>query len=194
MRDLIKMVVVLTVICACSALVLSFANQATREQREYQVLKYVKEPSIKAVLTGYDNDPIKDRVTLKMGTDKKGKPIRKNIFPAKKGGKVIALAYGSAATGYHGLIEVMVGIDINGKITGVSIMTHTETPGLGARVVEPAFTGQFKGLVLSDALKVKKDGGKIDSVSGATFSSRGVVTAVRQALESFSKIKKEVIS
>ncbi len=192
MRDLIKMVVVLTAICGVSGLVLSYTNQATKAPREYQLLKYVKGPSIKAVLGGYDNDPIKDKIVLNMGKDKKGKPILKNIFPARKGGKLVGLAYGSAATGYHGPIDVMVGFDPKGKISGISIMTHSETPGLGARIVEPAFTKQFKGLTLSGDLNLTAKGGKIDSVSGATHSSEGTVEAVRKALELFPTVKKEV--
>ncbi len=192
MRDLIRMVVVLTVICGASGFVLSYVDQITKAPREYQLLKYVKEPSIKAVLPKYDNDPIKDRVQVKIGTDAKGKPIMKTIFPAKENGKVIAVAYDASATGYHGPISVMVGINAAGKITGLSIMTHTETPGLGARVVEPAFTGQFAGLPLSGELKVAAEGGKINAVSGATISSKGVVAAARQALKEFPLVKKEV--
>ncbi|RLB19199.1 MAG: electron transporter RnfG [Deltaproteobacteria bacterium] len=192
MRDLIKMVVVLTVICGASGLVLSYSNKATKAPREYQLLKYVQEPSIKAVLNSFDNDPIKDRIVVKIGKDEKGNPVEKNIFPAKKGDKVIGLAYSSAATGYHGRIDVMVGIDPTGKVTGISIMTHTETPGLGARIVEPAFTKQFKGFTLSPELNLSAKGGKIDGVSGATHSSEGVVEAVRKALELFPRVKKEV--
>jgi len=194
LRDLVKMVVVLTVICSASGLVLSYVNEATKEPREYQLLKYVKGPSIKAVLPeGYENDPITDKIVLKMGTDEKGHPVEKTIFPARKGGKIVALAYDSAAPGYHGNIAVMVGVDLEGKLTGVSIMTHTETPGLGARVVEPQFTQQFKGLTLSEELDLSTRGGRIDGISGATLSSNGVVNAVRQALEQFPKIKEEVL-
>jgi electron transport complex protein RnfG len=192
LRDLVKMVVVLTVICACSALLLSYANKATQPQREYQLLKYVKEPSIKAVLSGYNNDPIKDRVVVTVGKDEKGKPIQKTIFPAKENGKLVALAYGSSATGYHGPIEVMVGVSTQGKVTGIAIMTHSETPGLGARIAEPGFTKQFQNMDLSPALNLSAQGGKIDAVSGASTSSKGVVTAVRDALKLFPKIEKEV--
>lgn len=192
MRDLIKMVVVLTVICGASGLVLSYTNKATKAPREYQLLKYVQEPSIKAVLNAYDNDPIKDRITIKTGKDEKGNPVEKNIFPAKKGSKVVGYAYSSAANGYHGLIDVMVGVDPEGKVTGISIMTHSETPGLGAKIVEPKFTKQFKGATLSSELNTTAKGGKIDGVSGATHSSEGVVEAVRKALELFPKVKKEV--
>ncbi|MBW1731909.1 MAG: RnfABCDGE type electron transport complex subunit G [Deltaproteobacteria bacterium] len=192
MRELFRMVFVLTAICAISALVLAYANKATRAAREYQLLKYVEEPSIREVLKGYDNDPIKDRVEMFIGRDNKGKPIRETIFPAKKNGKLIGMAYSTEGHGYHGTIEVMVGVDMNGTITGISIMQHSETPGLGARVVEPKFRDQFKGLKLSGDLNLSTEGGKIDGVSGATYSSKGVVSAVRKALELFPRAKKEV--
>lgn len=190
MRDLVKMVVVLTVICATSGLVLSYVNEATKAPREYQLLTYVKGPSVQAVLPEHDNDPITDKIVLPMGKDDKGKAILKTIFPAKKGARIVGLAYDATAGGYHGPIGLMIGVDPNGTLTGVSIMTHTETPGLGARIVEPAFTKQFKGL--SGSVKLSNDGGKVDGVSGATFSSKGAVAAVNDALAMFPTINKEV--
>ena len=192
MRDIIKMVVVLTVICVASAFSLAYVNNVTKAPREYQLLKFVQEPSIKAVLSGYDNDPIKELVKIPMGKDEKGREIFLNVFPAKKDGKIFAVAYAAASRGYHDLIDVMVGIDKDAKLTGVSIMTHSETPGLGARVVEPKFTSQFKGFDLSGDLNLTGKGGKVEGITGATLSSTGVVNAVRQALEEFPKVKKEV--
>ena len=190
MRDLIKMVVVLLVICTTSGVVLSYVNEATTAPREYQYIKFVQEPSIKAVLSDYDNDPVKERIKLAVGEDEEGNPIELVVFPAKKGGETQAIAYSAAAKGYHDLIEVMVGVDPEGKLTGISIMTHTETPGLGARIVEPDFTDQFAGLDL-ETTKLSAEGGKVDTLSGATFSTVGVITAVGAALEQFPQIKKE---
>lgn len=190
MRDLIKMVVVLLVICTTSGVVLSYVNEATIAPREYQYIKFVQEPSIKAVLSDYDNDPVKERIKLAVGEDEEGNPLEIVVFPAKKGGATQAIAYSAAAKGYHDLIEVMVGVGPEGKLTGISIMTHTETPGLGARIVEPEFTDQFAGLDL-DTTKLSAEGGKVDTLSGATFSTVGVITAVGAALEQFPQIKKE---
>lgn len=190
MRDLIKMVVVLLVICTTSGVVLSYVNEATKAPREYQYIKFVQEPSIKAVLSDYDNDPVKERIKLAVGEDEEGNPIEIVVFPAKKGGETQAIAYSAAAKGYHDLIEVMVGVGPEGKLTGISIMTHTETPGLGARIVEPEFTDQFAGLDL-ETTKLSAEGGKVDALSGATFSTVGVITAVGAALEQFPQIKKE---
>ena len=80
MRDLIKMVVVLAVICTTSGVVLSYVNQATEAPREYQYIKFVQEPSMKAVLSDYDNDPIQDRVKLAMGEDEEGNPLELVIW------------------------------------------------------------------------------------------------------------------
>ncbi len=190
MRDLIKMVVVLFVICATSGVVLSYVNEATKAPREYQYIKFVQEPSMKAVLRDFENDPIKERINVVVGEDKEGNPIEKVVFPAKKGGKTEAVAFSASAKGYHDLIEVMVGVGPDGKLTGISIMSHTETPGLGARIVEAGFTDQFAGLDL-DTAKLSAEGGKVDALSGATFSTVGVVTAVTEALEQFPKIKEE---
>ena len=190
MRDLIKMVVVLFVICSTSGVVLSYVNEVTEEPREYSYIKFVQEPSMKAVLSDYDNDPIKERIKLAVGEDEEGNPVEVVVFPAKKGGKTEAIAYSAAAKGYHDLIEVMIGVGPDGKLTGISIMTHTETPGLGARIVEPEFTDQFAGLDL-DTTKLAADGGKVDTLSGATFSTVGVIAAVSAALEQFPQIKKE---
>jgi electron transport complex protein RnfG len=145
---------------------------------------------MKAVLSDFDNDPIKERIKLVLGEDDEGNPIEKVIFPAKKGGKIQTVAYSAAAKGYHDLIEVMVGVGPEGNLTGISIMTHTETPGLGALIVEPEFTDQFKGLDL-DTTKLSAEGGQVDTLSGATFSTVGVIAAVSAALEQFPQIKKE---
>lgn len=194
MRELVRMVVVLAAICACSGLVLSFTSQATQVQRENQLLKFVKGPSIQAVFSDcdYDNDPIQDRMALSVGTDKDGNPLEKIIFLAKKGGQVVAVAYASSGSGYGGEIEVMVGLSMDGELTGISVMTHSETPGLGARITETVFTEQFRGLPLEEGVQLSSDGGAIDGVSGASFSSKGVISAINAAMELFSKVKEEV--
>lgn len=192
MRDLIKMVVVLTAICAGSALVLSYTNKATEVQREYQLLKYVKGPSILAVLSDYDNDPIKEAVVVDIGKDEEGNPALKTVFPAKKDGKLIAVAYDTADDkGYGGAIDIMVGMDIAGDFTGIAIMTSSESPGYGAEASKPAFTNQFKGMHSKD-INLAADGGKIDAVSGATITSKAIVRALKRAVEIFPAIKKEV--
>lgn len=191
MRDIIKMLVVLTVICAVSGFALALVHDVTREPIEYSRLKFVKEPAVKAVLSGYQNDPIKDRLSIPMGTDKKGKPVKLIVFPAKKDGKTFAVAFESSAGGYHGDIGVMVGINLNTKkLNGISIVSHTETPGLGARIVEPNFTGSFKDKAIDKDLGV----GDINALSGATFSTKGVLAAVNKARETLGKYRDKMVN
>ena len=191
MRDLVKMVVVLLMICTLSGVALSYVNEVTKEPREYSYVKFVQEPSMKAVLSDYDNDPIKDRMSVALGEDEKGRSIEKVVLPAKKDGKTFAVAYGVAAMGHIDLIEVMVGFKPDGEVIGISIMRNIETPGLGSRIAEPEFTEQFTGIDL-ETNKLSPEGGKIDAISGATNSSIGVIQAVAVALQQFPQIQKEV--
>lgn len=84
--------------------------------------------------------------------------------------------------GYGGPIEMLLGIDDQGKVTGVKIMNHRETPGLGANIAKPEFLKQFVGKSAGDPLEPKKD---IDAITGATISSRAVCQGVKNALEKF---------
>ena len=91
-----------------------------------------------------------------------------------------------ATPGFGGNITMMVGISKDGAITGISIISHTETAGLGSVAAEDsakgtAFRTQFAGI--SEAVSVDKDGGQIDSLTGATISSRAVTQGVNAAME-----------
>lgn len=101
---------------------------------------------------------------------------KQEVLPASSKGKAIAVS----PRGYGGPIEMMVGIDEKGKISGVKILSHRETPGLGANIVKPKFLEQFKGKTLKDPIEPKKD---IDAVTGATISSRAVCAGVKEALK-----------
>ena len=183
MRDIIRMVVVLTSIAAASGIALSAVYRITREPIEYQGIKFVKEPAVKKVLTGYDNDPIADRKKIVVGTDERGRPREVTVFPAKRGGEVFAVAIEGRGKGYHGTIGVMVGIGKDGGVLDIGITSHSETPGVGSKVTEPSFTDQFRGLKGTVA---------VDALSGATYSSRGVVMAVEQAVGYVEKFKGEL--
>ncbi|MBC8387261.1 MAG: RnfABCDGE type electron transport complex subunit G [Actinobacteria bacterium] len=90
-------------------------------------------------------------------------------------------AFIASGSGYGGNIDILVGLDNSFGIKGVSILSQTETPGLGSRITESLFTDQFKGLSLSD-ITLKSEGGKIDAITGATISSRAVVNAIKEKM------------
>lgn len=185
MRDILKMITVLTLIGAASGLALSVIYKVTKAPIEYQTIKFIKEPAVKKVLTGYDNDPILDRKKITIGEDERGRPIELIIFPAKKAGKTFAVALEGKGKGFAGLIGVMVGVSKDGKLLDIGITSHSETPGIGSRVAEASFTEKFKGLKA-------EVGVKIDSISGATYSSKGVIAAVNQAIGYVNNFSKEI--
>ena len=87
--------------------------------------------------------------------------------------------------GFNGAVTMMVGVDNDGKVLGISIISHTETAGLGATAAAStsageAFRGQFAGM--SGTVTVTKDGGQVDAITGATITSRAVCTGVSAAL------------
>ena len=87
--------------------------------------------------------------------------------------------------GFDNTITMMVGVDNDGKVLGISIISHTETAGLGAVAAAgtpagEAFRGQFVGT--SGSVAVSKDGGELDSITGATITSRAVCDGVNAAL------------
>jgi len=175
----------LTLIGAASGLTLSAIYGLTKAPIEYQTIKFVKEPAVKKVLTGYDNDPILDRTTITVGTDERGRPIERVVFPAKKNGETFAVAIEGQGRGYHGTIGVMVGVSKDGAITDIGITSHSETPGIGSRVTEEAFTSRFTGQPITGEIQV-------DGISGATYSSKGVMSAVTEAVGYVTKFKQEL--
>lgn len=104
-------------------------------------------------------------------------------YEAKKDGETIGYVAKATADGYGGKIEVTVGIDNNGMITGISCggSGFSETPGLGAKVKEASFSDQFAGM--SAPVSITKDGGQVDSVTAASRSSRAVCKAVNAACD-----------
>ncbi|BDQ36192.1 electron transport complex subunit G [Pseudodesulfovibrio nedwellii] len=185
MKEMLKMMIVLSLICGLSGVTLAALKQATAPIIEEQVLTFVQAPAIESVLHKYNNNPIKDRKKFKMD----GKTI--TVFPAIHDGELTAVAFETSGRGYGGNIGVMVGFDIKSDtLSGIGITTMKETPGLGSRVASHGFTTQFKEHPL-DSMNLKKNGGSIDAVAGATISSTGTVSAVQNAIVIFNSLKSE---
>ncbi len=104
-----------------------------------------------------------------------------DIYIIYKGGEKVGYAFTAYGSGYGGEIEILVGLDNSFKISGVSIISQTETPGLGARITEDSFTDQFKGMSVNE-IGLKSENGKIDAITGATISSTAVVDAIRDGM------------
>ena len=142
----------------------------------------------------HDNNPVLDTVNLK---NEEGKDV--TVFRARKGNEITGLAYEIYGSGYAGEIKLMLGVDPTGKVLGVRVLAHKETPGLGDKIDTKKtdwilkFTGLSLGNPLEEQWKVKKDGGQFDQFSGATITPRGVVLAIRKGLDFFTAHKGDML-
>jgi electron transport complex protein RnfG len=188
MRDMIKMIVVLTVLDAFSGGLLAAVRIGTMEKIQYQQLQFIKGPAIKDILKGSSNDPIVDRFAIKDGD------VERSFFVGVFDGKPKAVAFESSGKGFGGELGLMVGVNVeDDKLVGVGVTTHKETPGLGSKAkTDVKFGAQFKGMLLKDAFKVSADGGKVNAISGATVTSRGVCAGLTQAVEVYARLKPQV--
>lgn len=99
-------------------------------------------------------------------------------------GEVLAYAVKSSVSGFGGLLTLMVGVLPDGTIYNTKVLSHNETPGLGAKCdSDPKFTAQWKNFPASGVLAVKKDGGDVDAITASTISSRAYALAVSGARE-----------
>jgi electron transport complex protein RnfG len=146
----------------------------------------------------YDNDIIRNAVeqppVAELGTSE---PTL--VYRALKDGKFVAAVFEIIAPdGYAGKIKLLVAIKVNGEVSGVRVVTHKETPGLGdyIEIARSNWIKIFDGTSLdkheSKEWNVKKDGGQFDYMTGATITPRAVIKAVHKALVWFSPNREKI--
>jgi electron transport complex protein RnfG len=173
----LNMLLTLSIVTAVAALSLGFVYEKTKEPIAQAKLEKQKR-AIKAVTGDYTNDPLADAYVPEVMP-------QLTFYPVKNDGVVTSVAIKTFCNnGYSGRIELIVGVDTVGQIINVSVLDHKETPGLGSKISDPEFIGQFIGQTSSSMkYQVDKDGGDVDAISGATISSRSFTSAVIKALE-----------
>ncbi|NQU38746.1 MAG: RnfABCDGE type electron transport complex subunit G [Lentisphaerae bacterium] len=181
MKESIKLVVVLTIICTIAGALLAVVKDVTSESMQAAAQKE-KNDAIKKVLPTCDNDPVADAIAL----DVNG--IVWTFFVARDSNGFLGAAFESTSSkGYGGDIAIMVGVNANGTVQAVEVLSHKETPGLGAWISGEAFRSQFVGRSIADtSWAVAKDGGDIDQITAATISSRAVTEAVKAGLDIYT--------
>ncbi len=90
----------------------------------------------------------------------------------------VGFAYLAVGKGYGGYIDILVGLENETTLRGISVIKHLESPGLGAKITENEYREQYVGLNINDAM-LKYDGGQIDAITGASISSRAVANTVK---------------
>ena len=181
MKDILKLGVTLFAICAVAALVLGVTNNITApviEERNIQASNEAR----KIVLS--EADEFKE-------LDGMNSDIVLEVYEGIKDGQVIGYTIKTSSKGYGGAIELMVGISKDGKITGVEIGNHSETPGLGSKATEPMFKNQYLDKDVSNSLLVVKgsanNDNEISAISGATITSNGVTSGVNAAMKIYNE-------
>jgi electron transport complex protein RnfG len=192
LRDIIKPTIVLFLICTIVTMALALTNFATKDAIASQV-RMQEETARKEVFSdAEDFEEIQELESI-LSAEEDGRLVKK-AYNCLKDGEVIGRVYSVESKGYGGFISIAVGIDNSGKTTGVKIVSHSETPGLGSKAKDEPFISQLVGISPKEPLTVVKIGGskeeEIDAVSGATISSKAVVKAVQDAIDIDSEIKK----
>ena len=186
MRNVFRLAAVLLTICVTTSGLLAFVDALTSVQIERNAAAEASRLQAEALV-----GPGK---TVEFGEAKEvGRLV---CHQGTMGGSPVGTVFTVISDkGYGGPIKIIVGVDPTGeKITGVQIAEHTETPGLGASIVqvrtgedEPWFLKQFRGLAV-DEIALKPEG-LIDAITAATISSTAVTDAVREGFEEFVKAR-----
>lgn len=185
----IKSGITLALIAAvCTALV-ALTYQVTRERIAANEQAWL-EQSLQPALSGlfFDSGVSESMLTIPAPHELPGSEdaVIYRVFSGDS--PVAALFVISARDGYAGAIRLLVGIDINGAITGVHVLAHRETPGLGDRIEtgKSDWVGQFDGRSLGDPVadgwRIRRDGGEYDQLTGASVTPRAVIKALKETL------------
>jgi electron transport complex protein RnfG len=188
MKNSFQLIGSLTVICLISGALLAFVHSATSEKIA-EVAQARTDAAASDVLPPHASvlepiDIVYENQTYRF------RPA--NTEDGSLAGFAIEMR---SQAGYGGEIRMMLGIDAKGHTTGLAILPgHKETPGLGAKITEPAFQNAFTNKpLLETKWAVVKDGGVIDEITAATISSRAVTEAVASAAKAFSANQDKLI-
>ncbi len=188
----IKSGITLAVIAAiCTALV-ALTYQVTHERIAANEQAWL-EQSLQPVLSGlfFDSGVSESRVTIPAPHELPGSEDGVIYRVYSGDSPVAALFVISARDGYAGAIRLLVGMDINGAVTGVHVLEHRETPGLGDRIESTKsdwvkqFDGRSLGDPVADGWKIKRDGGEFDQLTGASVTPRAIIKAIKETLVYF---------
>ncbi len=189
MGEMIKMVVVLTLLSVISGGGLKWYEEFTKPKIEDAEMKLVKGPAVLEIMKGSQNDPINQRFKIPNGD------AEQTIFVGKFDGKLNTIALETQVNGFADKVGLMVAINLdNDTLKGIGVTTHKETPGLGGNAkADPSFAAQFKGKSIANDIKVTNDGGEINAISGATITSRAVCKGTMQAIATYNQLKPQIL-
>lgn len=168
MSEIIKLTLTLVIISIAAGIAIAFTNGKTADKIAEQKLQ-AEQIALKSVFTEGSEISVIEHDTI----------IGEKYWTSSKGGKLTGYAFKGSSKGFSGDIEFIAGVDLDGKILGLVILSQTETPGLGTRVEEvvskkyiwnafskngngsksePWFTEQFRGITVREDISIDKSG------------------------------------
>lgn len=189
-----------TIAAICTALV-AFTYQLTDERIRANEQAWL-EQNLQPALAGirYDSGILSSKVTMTAPHALPGSEDALVYRVYAEGVPVAALFVVSARDGYAGPIRLLVGVGVDGRVTGVHVLEHRETPGLGDLVEtsKSDWSGQFMGRSIGDPVAsgwaIQRDGGTFDQLTGASVTPRAIVEAIYQTLEYFAANREQVFA
>ncbi len=178
-KEFIKLSSILCVITLVAALLLAGVNKLTAPRIAEAEVKATEEAMKKII-------PAADSFVK----------LNENVSAAKSGDAVIGYCAKVSTTGYGGEISMMVGLDTEAYLYGIEILSHSETAGLGAKIIEDGFKSQFIGKnYLLEVVKNPTDSpDQFTAITGATISSRAIAKGIEESVYLVDEAIKEVSS
>lgn len=176
MKENLKLGAILLVITSIAGLLLGFANDFTKEA----ILENSK-------INKEDLRVIMPEATGIVDSSLETTEAISEIYTAVKGEEEIGYVFKVTTKGFHGSVDLVVAVSNEDKVTGIKVLAHSETPGLGARIEEEGFRGSFSGLNGMSSINIVKmvpsKENEVQGISGASVSSKAVCTAVNDVLK-----------
>lgn len=178
LKDILIPTIALLIICLVATTLLAGTNMITKEKIAQNASEKETASRMLVLPEGKEYGEVTtldSGITYCIGTNESGEEV--------------GYVFTSGAKGYGGTVGVMVGIDMDGVITGVEILSHSETPGLGANAVKPDFKDRFIGKTGALTVdKVSNEGQNIQAITAATITSKAVTSAVNAVTDAFAEI------
>lgn len=177
MKNYFKLGLILCIITTLSGFILGLSYEGTKES----IAKNGKLDKKELSILMPEAEAVREKTDITMGNEN-----IKEVLQATKGNEVVGYLIMVSSKGFHGEIKSMIGITKQGEISGIKVVSHSETPGVGSKIEKKDFTQGFNGKKINSGIKLVKTETSKDSevqgVTGATVSSTAVATGVNEAI------------